>query len=163
MVTHKPIINHHKILMSLCTCVLVLLCGCKDTKARKAAAKAAQAKAELVKARANIVQLKGETSYLKEQLRTTEQARDKLLEQLNAVLEEHDVVTDNTQKEIDKLKAELEEQTNKANELQKQLDQLKAVIRELQTVMEQKSESTTQPTEQEAEQPPPDSPSEINL
>ena len=164
MITHKPITNHRKTLVLLCACALVLLSvGCKDTKAKKASAEAAQARAELVKAKADIVQLKGETSYLKERLKTTEQARDNLQQQLDAILKEQEIVTGDTQQEINNLRIAFVEQIKKAIELQKQVDQLKAVIRELQTVIEQKPENKSQRTEQEINQPPTITLSETNL
>jgi uncharacterized coiled-coil DUF342 family protein len=163
MVTHKSTINNHKIFALLLACALVLLCGCKDTRVKKAAQDAAQARAELVKAKADIVQLKGEASYLRERLKTTEQARDNLQQQLDDILTEHETATGDTQQEINNLRTAFVEQITRTLELQKQVDRLKAVIRELQTSIEQKSITKNQPPEQETEQLPPDSLSETNL
>ena len=163
MVTHKFITNHSKTLVLLCTCTLVLLYGCKDNKERKAAEELAKARAELVKAQADIVQLKGEASYLKERLKTTEQARDKLQQQLDDVLKEHDIITSNTQQETNNLRTAFVEQLKKTLELQNQVDQLKAVIRELQTIIEKKPASDSQTPEHQTEEPSTVSSSEADL
>jgi chromosome segregation ATPase len=163
MITRKSTTSLHKVFLLLYTFAFVLLtAGCKETKTKKAGEEAAQAKMELVKAKADIIQLKGEVGYLKDRLKTTEQVRDKLQQQLDDTSKQHDNITGDNQQEIDKLKAVLIEQTKKTIELQKQVDQLKAVIRELQTLIEQKPADKLVTPGQEVNQSPLVSTSETN-